>query len=187
MRLAICLSLVALAASFSLRSVPVLAHPIGAPPAVTGVAGEETCVMCHNSFELNAGREERLGDLKVTGLPERYEAGKSYAVTVELTHVEERNLWGFQISARTAGGMQAGHLKPINSHTQLVTEAGLEYVGHTMEGNESNVFELTWVAPEAAAGDVLVGVAGNAADGDTSEHGDYIYTTSITIPPAARP
>ena len=185
MRLALYLSLAAFVTSVSLRSVPVSAHPIGPPPGVTGVAGEETCVMCHNSYELNAGREERLGDLKVTGLPERYEAGKSYPVTVELTHVEDRSLWGFQISARTAGGMQAGHLKPINSHTQLVTQDGLEYVGHTMEGNESNVFELTWVAPEAVAGDVLVGVTGNAADGDTSEHGDFIYAASITIPPAA--
>ena len=100
MRLALCLSLVAFVTSFSLRSVPVSAHPIGPPPGVTGVAGEETCVMCHNSYELNAGREERLGDLKVTGLPERYEAGKSYAVRVELTQVEDRSLWGFQISAR---------------------------------------------------------------------------------------
>jgi hypothetical protein len=141
--------------------------------------------MCHNSYELNAGREEQLGELKVTGLPPRYEAGRSYAVKVELTHVEDRNLWGFQLSTRTAGGRQAGSLKPVDSHTQLVTQDGLEYVEHTMDGTEFNVFELTWVAPDAGAGEVLVGVAGNAADGDTSEHGDFIYATSLTIPPAA--
>ena len=183
-KLAIALFLVVLVA-VSARSVPTYAHPIGPPPGVTGVAGEETCVMCHNSFELNAGREEKLGELRVTGLPARYEGGKTYAVKVELTHVEERNLWGFQLSARTAGGMQAGRLKPVDSHTQLVTQDGLEYVEHTMDGTDFNVFEFTWEAPAAAAGDVLVGVAGNAADGDTSEHGDFIYTTSLTIAPMA--
>jgi hypothetical protein len=182
MKLAVCLPVVAVLVAASFRTATTYAHPIGPPPAVTGVAGEDTCVMCHNSFELNAGRDERLGDLKVTGFPARYEPGKSYAVTVELTHLQDRSAWGFQLSTR-AGGKQAGHLKPIDSHTQLVTQDGLEYVEHTMEGIDSNVFEFTWVAPESTAGEVLVGVAGNAADGDTSEHGDFVYATSLTIPP----
>lgn len=163
------------------------AYPLGAPAGVTGAAGEETCVKCHNTNALNAGRTEKLGDLALGGFPEKYEPGKAYTVTVELTHEQGRMAFGFQLAARTAsGGMQAGALKPVDSHTQLVSDKGLQYIGHTREGTFSNVFEFTWTAPAPGAGDVLVGAAGNAADGDASPVGDFIYSTSVTIGPASK-
>ena len=162
------------------------AYPAGPPPGVTGGFGEDTCVKCHNSFELNAGRAMGLGDLTVSGLPQQYQPGQTYEVKVEHTHTKDRNVWGFQLAARVKGsGEQAGELKPIDDHTQVLSEKGIQYVEHTADGTFSNVFQFNWMAPGSSVGDIVVSVAGNAADGDASAVGDYIYSTSITMPAAS--
>lgn len=162
---------------------PIRAYPAGAPPAVTGGFGEETCAKCHNTYELNAGRSSGLGDLAVSGLPEQYQPGKTYPVKVEVAHTQDRAAWGFQLAARLKeSGAQAGELKPMDASTQILSEKGIQYVEHTADGIFSNVFEFNWVAPDSPVGDVIVNVVGNAANGDASPTGDYIYSTSVTIP-----
>jgi hypothetical protein len=162
------------------------AYPAGPPAGVTGGFGEDTCVKCHNSFDLNAGRAMGLGDLAVSGLPKQYQPGQTYQVKVEHTHVKDRSVWGFQLAARAKeSGQQAGELKPVDDHTQVLSEKGIQYVEHTAEGTFSNVFQFDWTAPRDAVGDIVFNAAGNAADGDASAVGDYIYSTSIMIPAAS--
>jgi len=175
-----------LCACVALAVVSVWAYPAGAPPATTGGFGEDSCVKCHNSYELNAGRAQGLGDLKVSGLPMRYQSGEMYRVKVEVAHVADRSVWGFEAAARLAGsGSQAGEFAVTGGRLQTSLEKGIQYVSHTADGIFSPVFEFDWVAPSAPSGDVIVDVAGNAADGDASPVGDYIYTTTVTIPPAS--
>lgn len=163
------------------------AYPEGPPPAVTGGFGEETCARCHNDYDLNAGRATGLGDLAVSGLPTQYEPGKAYPVRVEVAHTQDRQAWGFELAARvTEGGRQAGDLKPIDAKTQIQVEKDIQYVTHTADGVFSNVFEFSWVAPGSAVGDISVNVVGNAANGDLSPTGDYIYSTSVPIAPPSR-
>lgn len=170
-----------------LVAIPIRAYPAGAPPGVTGGFGEDTCTRCHNDFELNAGRAMGLGDLAVSGLPTQYEPGKTYPVRVEVAHTQDRMAWGFQLAARVKeAGAQAGELKPIDGNTQILSEKDIQYVEHTADGVFSNVFEFNWIAPDSAVGDIIVHVVGNAANGDLSPTGDYIYSTSVTIPPASR-
>jgi hypothetical protein len=165
--------------------VSVHAYPAGPPPATTGGFGEATCVKCHDSFELNAGKALGRGELTLSGFPKSYTPGQSYAVTVDLTQAQENGVWGFQLAARTAGaGAQAGDLKPMSAHTRVAIEKGVQYVQHTADGNFFGTFEFIWVAPTIVVGDVTVNVAGNAANGDVSPKGDYIYATSLTIPAA---
>jgi hypothetical protein len=152
---------------------------------MTGGFGEGTCVECHSTYELNEGREAGLGELMVSGLPERYEPGKTYRVNVKVDHTEGRRAWGFQFAARGKAGAQAGELKPINGNTQILTKDNVQYIEHTSGGVFANVFEFDWVAPGSAVGDVLLNAAGNAANGDTDTPGDYIYSTSIMIPVAS--
>jgi len=167
-------------------SMSTRAYPIGPPPGVTGGFGEDTCVKCHNSFELNAGRAQRLGDVVVSGLPKEYRPGETYAVNVRLTHSQDQGVWGFQFAARVGeGGAQAGQLKPIDAHTQVASDKGIQYAQHTADGTFFDAFAFTWIAPASASGDVVVHVVGNAANGDASPVGDYIYSTSITIPAAS--
>ena len=169
-----------------LVSVRIGAHPSAPPPGVTGGFGEDTCTKCHNTYALNAGRSSGLGALVVSGLPKEYQPGATYPVRVELTHIQDHGVWGFELAARAKTGAQAGVLKPVDSHAQIVSEKGIQYVAHTAEGTFFNAFEFTWVAPTTSAGEVVVNVAGNAADGDASPVGDYIYSASVTIPPASR-
>jgi hypothetical protein len=167
--------------------LPGAAYPAGPPAGVTGGFGEDTCVACHDSYELNAGRLAGLGDLIVSGVPAAYRPGQAYRVKVELTHTEARAAWGFQLSARlSASGAQAGELKPVDGTTRVLVDKGIQYIEHTNEGIFSNVFEFEWTAPTEAGSEVVLHVAGNAADGDGSSVGDYIYAKSITISPEPR-
>ena len=46
-------------------------------------------------------------------------------------------------------------------------------------------FNFFWRAPVAAAGSIVLNAAGNAANGNENNTGDFIYTTNATIPVAA--
>lgn len=168
-----------------LVALPIRAYQAGPPPGVTGGFGEETCQTCHATYELNEGRKAALGDVMLSGLPERYEPGKTYRVTVRVDHTEGRSAWGFQLAVREKGGAQAGSLRPMNPNTQVLARDNVQYIEHTPDGSFFNTFEFDWVAPGSAVGDVLVHVAGNAANGDTDISGDYIYSTSVVVPVAS--
>jgi len=174
------------AGTFFLTVTSVRAYPKGAPPGVTGGFREGTCNECHESYDLNAGRSAGLGDLIVTGFPKQYQPGEMYPIKVEITHIQDSGVWGFQLATRVREtGAQAGELKPTDSHTQVLSEKGIQYIGHTAEGTFFNTFAFTWVAPPTVAGDIAVNAAGNAANGDASPVGDYIYSTSVSIAPPA--
>jgi hypothetical protein len=164
-------------------AIPLRAYPKGPPAGVTGGFGEETCAKCHKTYAVNAGREKTLGDLVVTGLPAQYQPGETYALKVEVTHERDGGVWGFQLAARTKGaGAQAGTLEPKDTGTQVVTDKGIQYIEHTAEGIFANVFEFSWTAPAGPVGDVAIDVAANAADGDASPVGDYIYSSRVIVP-----
>jgi hypothetical protein len=172
-----------LSAGAALITVPLLAYTAGPPPASSGGFGEPTCTRCHNSYELNAGKASGLGDVIISGLPRQYEPGKTYAIKVEITHIQDRTNWGFQVAARVKDtGAQAGDLKKVDGNTQVVLEKGIQYIEHTSEGIFNNVYEFTWTAPSMAVGDVIFNAAGNAADGSGDPSGDYIYSGSVTVP-----
>ena len=165
----------------------VRAYPAGPPPGVTGGFGEPTCNQagCHATYSLNAGRAEGLGDLVIAGIPKQYEPLKTYPLKMTITHDSaDRAAFGFQVAVRAkASGAQAGGLKAMDANTQAVAEKGIQYMEQTLEGSLSNVFEFNWVAPASTAGEIVVNAAGNAANGDGSPKGDYIYSTSFTISP----
>jgi hypothetical protein len=46
------------------------------------------------------------------------------------------------------------------------------------------VFTFTWVAPPTPVGEIVVNAAANAANGDASPVGDYIYSTSLSMVPS---
>ena len=160
----------------------VRAYPKGAPPGVTGGFGEQTCNECHDTYALNAGRAAGLGDVVITGFPKEYKPGDTYPIKVEVTQQQDSGVWGFQLATRAKEThAQAGTLKPLDSHTQILSMQNIDYITHTAEGTFSNVFEFTWVAPSIAVGEIMVNAAANAANGDASPVGDYIYSTSLSI------
>jgi hypothetical protein len=178
-------SLLVLTGLFLLAAASLRAYPKGAPPGVTGGFGEGTCNECHDSYALNAGRAAGLGDLVITGFPTEYKPGETYPIKVEVTQQQDQGAWGFQLAARGKDThTQAGMLKPVDSHTQILSLQNIDYITHTAEGTFSNVFEFTWAAPSTPVGEIVVNAAANAANGDASPVGDYIYSTSLSMSPS---
>jgi hypothetical protein len=157
------------------------AFSAGPLPQLTGGFGEKTCVLCHNSYDLNVGRTIG-GVFYILGAPKKYTGGTSYPLTVVIGQPGQSR-WGFELSVRhRASGTQAGRLVPVDDMTQVKTEGGIEYIEHTSVGNREHSmdgpveFHFNWVAPDSNGGPVQFNAAGNAANGNGNPSGDYIYT-----------
>jgi uncharacterized protein (TIGR03437 family) len=66
----------------------------------------------------------------------------------------------------------------------------LAYVEHTFDGGSrpktgSQTYEFDWTPPASAVGNIVIYVAGNAANGDGNNTGDHIYTANYTLAPGA--
>jgi hypothetical protein len=117
-------------------------------------------------------------------------SGAVYPITVRVEDPgEDRMRWGFQLSARTQGGAQAGTLSPTDGFTQLAETFNLiQYINHTEEGTRPGMgggadFVFNWTAPDTSAGPIVFHAAGNASNSSGDEFGDRIYTTSLNVPP----
>jgi hypothetical protein len=159
-------------------------------PAIGGVPAEATCndVGCHSGNPLNSG-----GTLEILGAPSPYTPGTSYPITVRLTSTANQSFpnrrWGFQLTAvRLSDGQGAGSL---SAPTLLVlngngSTASRQYVSHDadtfMQGASSPVeWTFTWTAPAQDRGAIGFYAAGNAANGNLSSLGDFIYTASSIV------
>jgi hypothetical protein len=160
------------------------AYADGPPVAHTGGFGEPTCHRCHADNTLSDSTTR-----VVLGIPDRYEAGRSYEVAVQVRHPQMMT-GGFQLSARVASGpregRQAGRLTSVDGDVKIVTADSLdvEYASHVRapvgERLSQIMWTVTWMAPES--GDpVVFHVAANAANGDKSEFGDHIATASSVV------
>lgn len=163
----------------------------GPLPGFTGAPGENTCTECHDEFgeETNTG----AGILTLTH-PSRYEPGQRMTITVELRQPGQRR-WGLQVTALTVeDAASAGEFvitDPV--HTQLVRgPAERIYVEHTFAGTffgqgDGAVWTFDWIAPKSDVGPVAFYATGNAADGDGTRLGDWIYSTQSVIAPPSYP
>ena len=64
----------------------------------------------------------------------------------------------------------------------------LSYIEHSRAGSSASVgktgsysYQFDWTPPATNVGNIVVYVAGNAANGDTTANGDHIYTNSFTL------
>src|SRR5215510_3045621 len=161
----------------------------GPPPSQTGAPGESTCASCHFSFPLNSGP----GTFTITGLPATYSSGQEVDITITLTQ-SNRARYGFEVTALTDSGAQAGTLIVTDSaRTQIAPPSGgRTYIEHTSSGTAPSAtnqgsWTFKWRAPATGAGRVTFYAAGNAANGNFSPDGDFIYTTTAVTQPAAQP
>ena len=178
----------------TLRPVPSHAYAEGAPPGFTGGFTEQSCDACHFHAAPNAGP----GKLTIEGLPDRFEAGQAYRVTIALTQPGMK-LAGFQLAARFKDdGTQAGALareSDTDARVGIETPTGVQYAGQRREGamvstpNESR-WTVMWTAPlddargcpepcrraPSSTRTVVFHVAANGANGDERADGDYVYT-----------
>ncbi len=166
-----------------------LAFSEGPPPGTTGDSffGEPSCNQqgCHTGNPVNAPG----GSLTISGVPAQYTPGNTYTITVTISRTGQMR-WGFELAVRSATTKaQAGTIVATDTlNTQIVTQNGIQYIEHTVNGTflgaPQGSWSFNWIAPAAAVGDIRFSCAGNAANGDFNNTGDYIYTTvAVSSPP----
>jgi len=157
------------------------------PPRSTGGFGEATCERCHFGVGLN----EAPGSFTIDGLPEQYQPGKSYTLSLTLT-LPGLGAGGFQLSSRFEdSGAQAGSFASPGEDAErvgVVTDREVEFAHQRSAGTapaapDTARWSVLWTAPAAGSGTVLFHGVANAADGDESPFGDQIYTSVTTSLP----
>jgi hypothetical protein len=160
----------------------------GPPARYTGGFSEPTCVSCHFEGQVN----QAPGRLALVGVPEQYEGGKVYPVTVTLTR-PGMMIAGFELSVRFESGAQAGTLELLpedKGKIGLTVERDVQYAHHLRPGtsrvvSDTSRWTLRWTAPTNPA-PVLFNAVGNAADSDDSPLGDFIFATEVIARPQGR-
>lgn len=163
--------------------VVLYAFSTGPPPGHTGGFGEPTCQACHDFGPSD-------GTFNILGVPDQYTPGEVYPITVEISQSGQVR-WGFQLAARfQADGSQAGTLEVIDPDlTQIMEQAGIQYIEHTSLGTMNGTpdgpvsWTFNWIAPDTPSDTVQFNAAGNAANGDGTQFGDFIYTDEVTSDP----
>lgn len=172
-----------------------LAYSSGPPTSETGAISiglfprENTCILCHAGNPANAA----VGSLQIVGVPNPYEPGTPYTLTVQLasdrTAANATRKWGFEITAiRADDGSGTGTFSVLDPTTTKAVAgsgafAGRTYVEHTSAGTQTGAaspvsWQVQWTAPNLPAPfRVYFFAAGNAANGNGASTGDFIYTT----------
>jgi hypothetical protein len=165
----------------SVRLVAWHAYAEGAPPGFSGGFKEESCHACHFHEELNSGG----GRVTLEGVPTKFAAGERYTLTITLTRAGTKRA-GFQLVARFKdSGAQAGTLAPgagEGERVEVERQSGIQYAGQKKAGSSVGAADtarwtIEWAAPERG-GPVIFHLSANAADGNESADGDFVYTTS---------
>ncbi|MBI4892908.1 MAG: TIGR03118 family protein [Acidobacteria bacterium] len=163
----------------------------------TGAPGDNqlACTQCHTTNALNSGP----GSVKIV-FPggTKYQPGATYRMKVEIRDPNQQR-WGFQFTARLVSNpavANAGDLKTINDDTRIICQDAtnkpcsdanqIQFIMHTQPGTKAgttggNDWEFDWTAPAAGSGAVTFYVAGNAANGNGNNQGDYIYTSNLSV------
>ena len=159
----------------------VAAYAEGAPPGFSGGFKEDSCHACHFHEELNSAG----GRVTIEGVPPTFEAGQRYTLSVTLTRAGMKRA-GFQLATRfKETGAQAGTLTPgpdEGARVRVESQSGVHYASQTKDGSFAGTdaarWTIEWTAPDRG-GPVIVHVSANAADGNESADGDFVYTAAI--------
>ena len=175
------MTLAAAVLAAAMRLVASHTYAEGAPPGFSGGFKEESCHACHFHEELNSGG----GRVTIEGVPASFEAGQRYTLSVTLTRAGMKRA-GFQLAIRFKdSGAQAGTLAPGPGEGERVaveSQSGVQYAsqkkgGSSVSAADATQWTIEWIAPDRG-GPVIVHVAANAADGNESADGDFVYTAA---------
>ena len=138
--------------------------PIGSSiPSGIGSAGDNGCA-CHGGA-LSVPNNESF-DFTVEGVPMNFTLNTSYSITITMNNgtLVDNNGNGYRITA--SQGVITTNTTDADSH--IMDEGATQ----TYDGQSTNVWNLTWISPSEADGDVefntfvLLGSGGNGAGGD---------------------
>ncbi len=152
----------------------------GPPNGKTGAPGEGTCADCHGNLN--------IGDGRITvSAPSTFTPGDTISLFVRVSQPGQIR-WGFELTALDGTDAPVGDLiivQPTRTQLSVDVGTGRQYVKHTSVGtdlgtpDESPGWTLEWASPEAPLGAVTFYIAGNAANGNGFNTGDFIYTNVL--------
>lgn len=158
----------------------------------TGSPGESNCHSCHDAYTLNSGGGSvALTSANMTGW--QYVPGTTYHMTCTVARAG-MGLYGLGLEALTSTNANAGTLVISDAASTQIKNATVQNVQrrnvvHKLDGGQASGaknFNFDWQAPATDIGNVTFYFAGVAANGDGHEDiGDYVYTGSQVITPAA--
>lgn len=152
------------------------------PTGNTGSDGNN-CTGCHGDFALNSGG----GNVTISGLPTTgYVPNQTYTFSLTVTHGSaDRTRWGFSIAARNVSNADIGTFSTTNANAAINgNELSHNNAPSTSATNTFTFNNLKWTAPSSGAGanaTVTFFYAGNAANGNGSSGGDFIYSGSTNF------
>ena len=154
----------------------------GGPPAErTGnpgeTCGDDTCAStCHTSFPANSGTAKFSVDLPSAS----YKLGQTIDITITFSNISTA-IHGFEITAVDASNNKVGTFTSMNENTQTESYDNL-YAAHTKIGTGESQWTVQWTAPTVKVSDpITFYAAGNEANGDSANSGDYIYTSTASL------
>ena len=184
-------ALMAAAAFFySAPKKAVHANASGPQPQRTGAPGEQTCATsdCHSSNPLNTGS----GSVSISGVPDNYTPGQNYTITVTVGTFAGRIRFGFESTVLDDQGRLAGTITVTDTSRTFLQSGSVggnlrRYINHSQNGIGQSSWSFRWTAPATAVGRITFYAAGNAANGNGDDSGDFIYTTSKATQPMTAP
>jgi hypothetical protein len=160
-----------------------LLNMVQPPTGHTGsTAGINCTTGCHSGNPLNnAG-----GSVVINGLPSSYTPGTAYTFSVVITHnTADRIRWGFSVNAVGTNNNNVGTFSTTATNAAVNgTELSHFNAPFAPIGNTFTFSNLKWTAPvtpTAQEQSVTFYVAGNAANGNDDNSGDFIYTATKNI------
>lgn len=159
-----------------------LSYSGGPLDGLTGAPPESTCIACHSA-------EPGDGAVTIIGAPTMYKTDSVYTIEVQLQDPGQQR-WGFEITVIDEQGNGAGTFSitdAVNTRLSDSSASGREYVKHTSTGTRMGTpdgpvsWSFDWMAPTGNVGVIAFYVAGNAANGDGTFFGDFIYTASVSF------
>ena len=159
----------------------IFGYSSGPPDGRTGSPADslQTCndIGCHNNYALNLGSAAfSLSARSSYTLGETLSISISFGNSSTLKH-------GFELSALDTNNTSVGTFTNVDSNTQVSSAAnGINYIKHTSAGSSQSgnaSWNVQWTAPTSEVQNpVTFYAAGNEANGDGTNQGDYIYTTT---------
>ncbi|HHT9107252.1 MAG TPA: Reeler domain-containing protein [Candidatus Wunengus sp. YC64] len=136
----------------------------------------KTCndIGCHNNYALNSGSAAFS-----ISAPGSYTLGETLSVSISFGNSSTAK-HGFELSALDTSNNHVGTFSSVDGDGNTQTNNG-DYIKHTSAGSSQSgnaSWNVNWTAPADGEGVVTFYAAGNEANGDGTNQGDYIYTTT---------
>lgn len=150
--------------------------------AFTGGFNEPNCQSCHFDYDLNKSE----GKLTISGIDSVVVPSTDYLITIKVTRPDLGKA-GFQMTSRYPDGTQAGQFQ-VNEFVTFTpntpdTSAYLQHAVGNVEPNKMvKTWSFIWTSPNTFISETIIfNIAANAANGDASEFGDWIYVREIVV------